>query len=249
MSALRKCWVVAKKDLRVYYARGPVLIFGILTPIFLFLAFVIGRNMPPEILAPGLIGMAIFFTASAMTPTVAPFETRTRTLERLLAAPLTVPMIIAGDVLAAIVFGLALSSVPILIALLALGATVHSIPALIAAVLLSAVCFAILGALFSTPPTDNPADIMTLSTLVRLPMIFVSGVFVPINQMPECFRWLTALSPLTYTTELLRFSFGEPTHFGPWVCVLMLAVSVVGLWLLTASLHRRSMSRRLWGSA
>lgn len=246
MNTLHKCWVIAKKDLRVYYLRGPVLIFGLLTPVFLFLAFVVGRNIPPESLAPGLIGMAIFFTASALTPAVVPFETGTRTLERLLAAPLTVSMLIGGDVLAAIVFGLVLSAVPILISLICLGATVHYALAFIAAVLLSAICFAILGALFSTPPTDKPSDIMTLATLVRLPLIFVSGVFVPVSHMPEYSQWLTALSPLTYTTELLRYSFGEATRFAPSVCVLMLVLFVIGLWLLATSLHRRNMSRRLY---
>jgi ABC-2 type transport system permease protein len=47
MKSLRKCWAIAKKDIRIYYLKGPVLIFGILFPTFLFLAFVIGRNVPP----------------------------------------------------------------------------------------------------------------------------------------------------------------------------------------------------------
>lgn len=108
----RKCWAVAKKDIWVYYKKGPVLIFGILFPVFLFLAFAIGRDMPPDRLAPGLIGMALFFTASATTPTVFPFETRTGTLERLLAAPLDMKTLLMGDILAAFLFGMGLSAVP-----------------------------------------------------------------------------------------------------------------------------------------
>ena len=39
-----KALVIAKKDILIYYSKGPVIIFGILLPIFLFLAFWIGRD-------------------------------------------------------------------------------------------------------------------------------------------------------------------------------------------------------------
>ncbi len=80
-AALRRSWCIAKKDIRIYYNRGPVIIFGILFPAFLFMAFAWGRQVPAESLVPGLIGMALFFTSSATTPAVFPFETRTRTLK------------------------------------------------------------------------------------------------------------------------------------------------------------------------
>lgn len=245
MSALGKCWAVAKKDIRIYYFKGPVLIFGLLFPTFLFLAFAMGRNLAPQTLVPGLIGMAVFFTASAVTPAVLPFETRTRTLERLVAAPVTVPMIIAGDVLAAFLFGISLSLVPILISVAIVGVSVYHPLLLAVALILSALCFAILGTLFSTPPTDNPSSIMTISNLVRLPLIFFSGVFLPIDQMPQWGQWLAAASPLTYTTEMVRHSFGQSTHFPPWLCPPMLAAFALVLWLISLTLHRRNMSRRL----
>ena len=246
MSALGKCWAVAKKDIRIYYFKGPVLIFGLLFPTFLFLAFAMGRNLAPHTLVPGLIGMAVFFTASAVTPAVLPFETRTRTLERLVAAPVTLPMIIAGDVLAAFLFGISLSLVPILISVTIVGVSVYHPLLLAVALILSAFCFAVLGALFSTPPTDNPSSIMTISNLVRLPLIFFSGVFLPIDQMPQWGQWLAAISPLTYSTELFRCSFGQGTHFPTLLCICALAAFTLAFWLLSAHLHQRNLTRRLW---
>jgi ABC-2 type transport system permease protein len=245
MRSLGKSWAVAKKNVRIYYLRGPVLIFGILFPTFLFLAFAIGRNVPPANLVPGLIGMTLFFTASATTPAVLPFETRTRTLERLLAAPVTLPMLVGGDVLAAFMFGLFLSMVPILLSFLVLDAVLTQPLMLVLSVLLSAVCFATLGTLFSTPPTDNPSSIMTISNLVRLPLIFVSGVFLPISQMPAWGQWLSRLSPLTYTTELVRHATGDTTHIPAWACVLALVAFTLGFWWISLALHSRNMSRRL----
>jgi len=237
--------VIAKKDARIYYARGPVIVFGVLFPVFLFMAFAWGRNVPPDRLVPGRIGLALFFTCSATTPAVLPFETRTRTLERLLAAPVTVPVLIAGDVIAALLFGLALCSIPLGISLLVIRAPLLHPLLLVAGVLLSAFCFAVMGSLFSAPATDNPSSIMTIANLVRLPLIFVSGVFVPVAQMGPLLRPVAYLSPLTYTTELMRTAFGEPTVI-PWpACLASLALFCVALWFINALAHRSSMQRRL----
>jgi hypothetical protein len=45
-SQLRRSLAVAEKDIRIYYLKGPVLIFGIIFPMFLFLAFSVGRSIP-----------------------------------------------------------------------------------------------------------------------------------------------------------------------------------------------------------
>lgn len=242
---MRKCWAITKKNIRVYYLKGPVLIFGVLFPTFLFLAFAIGRNVPAESLTPGLIGMAIFFTASATTPAILPFETRTRTLERLLVAPLPLSVLIGGDVVSAFLYGLFLSTIPIAISFGALGAGFVQPAAIIAAIILSALCFALLGTLLSSPPTDEPSSIMTLSNLVRLPLIFFSGVFVPVSQMPEWGRWLSHISPLTYTTELLRTGIGQEVQIGPWWCVLALIIFSAAFWVVSMALHSRNMSKRM----
>ena len=31
-----RAWAIAKKDIRIYYIKGPVLIFGVFMPLFLF---------------------------------------------------------------------------------------------------------------------------------------------------------------------------------------------------------------------
>lgn len=78
---LRRALTIAKKDLRIYYSKGPVVVFGVLFPIFLFFAFSIGRHMWIEFMIPGLLGMILFFTATAVSPIVVPWETQARTLE------------------------------------------------------------------------------------------------------------------------------------------------------------------------
>ena len=66
---LKRSWAIAKKDIRIYYMKGPVLIFGVFMPVFLFLAFLMGsRQLPLAFLISGLVGMTLFFTATAVSP-------------------------------------------------------------------------------------------------------------------------------------------------------------------------------------
>ena len=242
---IRKMWAIAKKNIRIYYLKGPVLIFGILFPTFLFLAFAFGRNVPSESLVPGLIGMSLFFTASATTPAILPIETSTRTLERLLVAPLRLSVLIGGDVVSAFLFGLLLSAIPIAISFGVLGASFTQPLQIVAGIGLSALCFALMGTLLSSPPTDDPSSIMTLANLVRLPLIFLSGVFVPVGSMPEWGQRLSRISPLTYTTELLRAGVGQEVEVEPLWCIVALVAFAVAFWTASIVLHKKNMSRRL----
>ena len=90
----RRALVIARKDIRIYYAKGPVIIYGVLMPVFLFLAFTIGRNLPSDFVIPGLLGMILFFTATSVSPKVVPWEAQARTLERLMACPVRLETII-----------------------------------------------------------------------------------------------------------------------------------------------------------
>jgi len=108
---LKRAFAIAKKDLRIYYKRAPVLIYGIIMPFFLFLAFFIGRNMPIKQLFTGLLGMALFFSSMSIGPAIVPFEARTRTLERLVSTPVSVWALLIGDVVASFLYGLLISAV------------------------------------------------------------------------------------------------------------------------------------------
>jgi len=85
-----------------------------------------------------------------------------------------------------------------------------------------------------------------LSNLVRLPLIFFSGVFLPLEGMPAWGQWVASVSPLTYCTELLRYGFGGTTRYGPEVSLPALVGFALLFWVMSVRLHRRSMSRRIW---
>jgi ABC-2 type transport system permease protein len=210
---VRRAWAIAKKDIRIYYLKGPVLIFGIFMPVVLFLAFLMGsRQLPLAFLVSGLVGMALFFTATAVSPAIFPWEGQAKTLERLASCPVTVEAIVFGDMIASTLFGIGITLITVFIGL-GLGLTLLHAIILCAGILLAACCFSAIGMLLAVPPTNTPSNIMMLSSLIKFPLVFISGIFIPLEQMPPWGLALAVCSPLTYFTDLVRYSFAGTNYF------------------------------------
>jgi len=242
---LHGVYVIAKKNAMLYYFRPPIIIHGMLLPVFFFLVFIVARHAAIETAIPGILAMTLCFTASAVGPMVTPWERRSKTYERLISSPICQSSILLGDVVAGACFGLILATVGLV---LGLGLTdvrlVH--PAMLGWVLvLSALCFGGLGVLLSAPPTNNPSQIMMLCNLVRMPLIFISGVLVPLAEMRGWSRALARLSPLSYCTDVIRAAFGAPSYFPIWVDAIALAAFACAFVLAARFFHRLSKAKAL----
>jgi ABC-2 type transport system permease protein len=86
---------------------------------------------------------------------------------------------------------------------------------------------------------------MLLSNLVRLPLLFISGIFLPISEMPVWARWVSPLSPLSYAGDLIKIGFGKETYFPVWLSPLMLIVFTAVLTWGAYKFHRRWSSKGL----
>jgi ABC-2 type transport system permease protein len=113
-----------------------------------------------------------------------------------------------------------------------------SFPSLIIVFLIGALSFNALGYLFSSFSTTQNAY-MGVANIVSFVMMFLSGVFFPIETMPEWLQPISNLLPLTYFAEGLRDSmvyetglFSSTLWFGIGVLVIWGAVSfMLGSWL------------------
>lgn len=241
---VRRSIVIAKKNIMIYYIKGPVVIFGLLIPFFLFLAFSVGNRFASlPFLISGLLAMTLFFTATAVSPVIFPWEAQARTLERLAAAPITISALIFGDILASFIFGVGITLVPVGIAL-ALGLTVGHPILLFLGILIGAICFSSLGTLLSAPPTSSPPNIMMLSSLIKFPLIFISGIFIPIESLPAWGRSIAALSPLTYFADIARYSLGEANAFPIVVDIVALAGFAILFMVASMVFHTRTLPER-----
>ncbi|MDB5914195.1 MAG: type transporter, NodJ family protein, partial [Ramlibacter sp.] len=77
-------------------------------------------------------------------------------------------------------------------------------------------------------------------TLFLTPMMFLSGVFFPREQLPEVVRIVSAWLPLTAAVELVRPMFMDQWPAHPWRHLLALvAYAVVSFWIALALTRRR----------
>ena len=233
---------LSMKDARIYFLKGPVIILGLLMPFFLWLAFVIGNRITVSSIPP-LISITIFFTASAVTPIVIPWETRQRSLEMLLTGPVTMGMIVIGDSIASSLLGILISLVLVGVGFL-LGIEAN-ILILIPALVLASFCYSFLRLIFSSIPSDVPADAVMLASAVRLPIIFISGIFIPLSSLSSYLLGVALLSPLTYFVDIVSLSYYGRSFLPLALDIVVLTAFALVFLYASIWLNRKTMLRRL----
>lgn len=100
--------------------------------------------------------------------------------------------------------GLVQGAIVLLLAFLLFGVTVHGNLLLIVLLLLLGIfSFVGLGILVSAIATEQETATQLLF-MFQFPMLFLSGVFFPIQMMPEFMQKIAQVIPLTYAITALR---------------------------------------------
>jgi ABC-2 type transport system permease protein len=237
---LRGMWYIGLKDLRAYYFKPPNISWGILFPFAFVLAFAIRNPGDWRGLTPGLLALTLLFGTSSMEAIVIVFERRIGSLERLLLAPVRLPALLAGKLLGGMAFGLTVTLVVLIIVLIVLGMGSVNWPLLVASLILSAAAFSALGA-FVSVAVKEVFEAQTLANFIRFPMMFLGGVFVPVDSLPTALQVVARVLPLTYSVESLRAAL---TGGSPGGAALDLAV-LVGFTVVLFALAVRLLARQL----
>ena len=203
---LEGIWHIILKDLRAYYFKPPNISWGILFPLVLALAFTLRKPSGLSDLAPGLVAMAALFGTTSMEAIVITFEKRVGALERLMLAPISLEAILIGKILGGSIFGLMISSIMTVISVVFLGVSVKYPFLFAVSLLLTVLALSALGSLVAVSVREV-FEAQTLSNYFRFPMIFLCGVFIPVESMPMPLQWLAYALPLTYSVNALRQTF------------------------------------------
>ncbi|MBE0524330.1 MAG: ABC transporter permease [Methanosarcinales archaeon] len=238
---LASAWAITKKDIRIHYLTPAVIMFGILFPVFLFISFAVGRDLPLLELIPGLMAITIFFSASSTGPMAVPTERRNKTYDRLITAPISPFSILLGGTLGGFIFGGIIASIPLVIGILWFGVEVNNLFALIVGISMASFGFSAMGIMFAAIPTENPGDVMMMLNFIRLPLLFISGIFIPINAMGD-YWFVTVLSPLTYSVDILRYAIGGGNYYSLVWDVAGLLVYTCLFFIFGFLLHERTRS-------
>jgi len=202
---IKKIYYIARKDLKAYYLKPPLISWGLMLPIVFILAFYFRNPQGIEEVTPGLVGLTILFSATSMAAIVITCEKRTEALERLLMAPLSLRAILVGKTLGSAFFGLLMGFVSMVLVTLFFGLTITNPLSLALALILSSLAFALIGILISVGVREI-FEAMTMANFFRFPMVFLCGVFFPITAMPSVLQVIGFCLPLTYSVDALRQS-------------------------------------------
>jgi len=228
---------------------GPAIVMNFGEPVLYLvglgygLGFFIGQmaDMPYlAFLASGVIASSAMTTATfeGLYSVFTRMEPQ-RTYDALLATPLEVDDIVAGEMLwcgtKALFSGVAILIVASLLGVVAGWQALLALPV----VFLTGLCFA------------GPAMVMTClspgydffnyyNVLMITPMLLLCGVFYPRSSLPEVVQGLVQLLPLTHAVALTRplVSGGEASHVVIH-CAVLAAYALAGFYLAVVMLRRR----------
>jgi len=157
-----------------------------------------------DFIAPGIMAMTVMMSVMTGLPAAISQEREVGTLDGMMVAPINRLSVILGKTLAQMARGILQGVLILVLAIAVFGVTVHgSIFLVFALLLLGVFSFVGLGVVLTSFAKDQETAVMMMTTIM-FPMMFLSGVFFPIEQMPWFMQSISKFLPLTYVADSLR---------------------------------------------
>ena len=202
--AWKQAYYIARKDLKAYYLKPPLISWGLMLPVVFLLAFYFRNPDKISEAVPGLVALTLLFSTTSMAAIVITFEKRIDALERLLLAPLCMKALIFGKGIGSSAIGASVGLFILFVSMAAFGLSVSNWGFLLLCIGLSTFSFAFMGLLISVA-VKEVFEAMTLSNFFRLPMVFICGVFFPFESLPKALQLVGFFLPMTYSVDILRY--------------------------------------------
>lgn len=185
-----------------------------------------------DFLVPGIIGMAVMQLGLLGTAPQLVALREQQVLRRLGATPLSRLSLLTSQVLNRLTIGIVQTVILIVVGVMVFDVTiVGSVPLLAGIILLGTLMFVAMGYMISgfAKTIDS---VNGLASLINFPMMFLSGLFFPVEIMPDWIRPVVSAIPLTYLVDALRqVMIGSPPQVS-----LGMNMLVVSIWLVVCSL-------------
>ena len=175
--------------------------------------------------APGLLAVFVLFFTFILTGVGFLRERAQGTLERLQTTLVGSFDIMLGYMLGFLIFAIVQTVVIFSFTIFALDIDYQGSLWEIGVVLFLVVVVAVSLGIFISSFANNEFQVVQFIPVVLAPQIFLSGVIIPVEQMPEVFEWLSVVLPLTYAVDALREIMLRGTDLSAlWSNLLALAV-------------------------
>jgi ABC-2 type transport system permease protein len=157
-----------------------------------------------DFVAPGIMAMTVMMSVMTGLPAAISQEKEVGTMDGMMVAPINRLSIILGKTLGQTARGLLQGVIILALAVGLFGVVIEgSILLVFGLLLLGVFSFVGLGIVMTSFAKDQQTATMLMTTLM-FPMMFLSGVFFPIQQMPWYMQDISKVLPLTYAAEALR---------------------------------------------
>ena len=157
-----------------------------------------------DFLVPAIIGMTVLFGCVFGMGEIVAGERERGELARLFMTPTSVATVIGGKIISKLVQETGRGIILIVAAIALFGIVINgSMLLTILLLILGALCFIGFGIMISAR-VSSQEDFMQSVMPITMPMMFVSGVFYPIETMPWIFQKIAYILPLTYVNDALR---------------------------------------------
>jgi ABC-2 type transport system permease protein len=163
-----------------------------------------GKSNYFNFVAPGIMAMTVMMSVMTGLPAAISQEKEIGTMDGMMVAPINRLSIILGKTLGQTARGLLQGVIILALASWLFGVTIQgSILLVFGLLLLGVFSFVGLGIVMTSFAKDQQTATMLMTTLM-FPMMFLSGIFFPIQQMPWYMQDVSKFLPLTYASSALR---------------------------------------------
>ncbi|MFA5772068.1 MAG: ABC transporter permease [Thermoplasmata archaeon] len=157
-----------------------------------------------EFVAPGIMMMTVMMSLMTGLPHAISHEKEAGTLDGMLTAPVNRLAIILGKSLSQTIRGLVQGILILILAVALFGVVIYgNILLVLCLLLLGVFSFVGLGIVITCYAKDEETAGMIMMTLM-FPMMFLSGIFFPTQQMPWFMQSISNILPLTYAAGAMR---------------------------------------------
>ncbi|MEL7670743.1 ABC transporter permease [Methanobacterium sp.] len=176
-----------------------------------------------DFLVPAVIGMTVLFGCMFGMGDALAGERERGELARLFMTPTSIATVVGGKIVSKLSIEIVRALILIAAAIVLFGIAIKGSMILTLLVLiLGALCFVGFGVMISAR-VSTQEDYMQMVMPITMPMMFVSGVFYPIETMPWIFQKLAYIFPLTYVNDALRAVMLKGVGIGAiWVDIAVL---------------------------
>ncbi len=251
MSELKFTWATALRVLQQLRADPRTVAMMLAIPLVLLtLLYYMFSQVPPQPgrptvfdgIAPPILAILPFVVMFLVTSIAMLRERSTGTLERVLSTPISKGALISGYLAAFALFAAVQAALACALAFGAFGVRpAGSVGLVIAVCILTGVLGVALGLLCSAFARSEFQAMQFMPAIV-FPQVFVCGLFVARDQLPEWMRWLSDVMPLTYSVQAVEeiAAHASPTALLWRDIAVLAAFTVAAIALGAITLRRRT---------